>query len=247
MSRNLRILTIAAMALTAFAAAHASAATAAPRFTAPGAALAEHTRVFSEKDFANPSGGQTSGQTAHWVFDIRKADGTGILGLTCNEFFLTNGTAIKGPEPTEITGTFDLRNSSVNATCTFAGQAITISTGNCELVFTPNGEVHLRDDGVFSPPNRCAHGEKPVVYENPVLGCKIEIAAQTLFGVNYHNIVVGGVPAITLEHPNVGTEYNATGVGCPYGTTANGLITTNNVIFRGERNGVIVPLQWDAA
>lgn len=237
MNRNLKILSVAVLVVTAFAVLAASAS--ATRFTTPGAAPGEHTRVFSEKDFSNPVG-QTSGQTAHWVFDIRKADGTGVLSLTCNEFLLTGGTAIAGPEPAEITGTVDLQAAPGNPNCTFAGQSVTINGGKCELVFTPNGEVHIRNDG-----GTCASGSSPVVYENAVLGCKIEIGAQTLFGVNYHNIDINGITAITLEQPNVGTEYTATGVGCPYGSTSNGLITTGNVIFRGERNGIVVPLRWD--
>lgn len=238
MIRNLKVLMAAAFALAAFGsfavAAHAT------TFTAPGAGPEGVTTIVSEKDSANPTGGQTQGQTAHQVFDIRKADGTGVLSITCNEAFATNASAT-GEEASTVSSTIDFRGSSTNANCTFAGQSVTVNSGKCGFIFSAAGHVTIQNDG-----GTCAPGSSPIVFENPVLGCKVEVGAQTIEGVKYHNISVGGVGAVTLEANGLNLGYKASGVGCPYGETNNGLYTTGNAIIKGERGGSIVAVSWDA-
>jgi hypothetical protein len=94
-------------------------------------------------------------------------------------------------------------------------------------------------------PNKCAHGEKPITFNNPVLQCHVEVGAQTITGVKYINLADG---TVTVEPKELTIQYNATGVGCPYGTTSNGLFTTGNTIIKGVKKGTatVVKLKWDA-
>lgn len=64
--------------------------------------------------------------------------------------------------------------------------------------------------------------------------------------MKYHNITLSEKGAVTLEMPNLAVQYNASGVGCAYGTTSNGIYTTGNQILKGEREGQITSLEWDA-
>lgn len=216
-----------------------AAAANAAQFTAPGAGGGT-TTIVSERDAANPSGGQTQGQTSHEVFDIRKSDGTGVLSITCNEAFATNASA-SGESISAISTTLDFRSAVGNPNCTFAGQTVTVNSGACGFVFSAAGHVTIQNDG-----GTCAAGSSPIMFENTLLGCKVEVGAQTISGVKYHNITIGGAGAVTLETNNLAIAYNAIGVGCPYGTTTNGLYTTGNAILRGEREGGIKALSWDA-
>lgn len=216
----------------------------AAQFTAPGAGGAGTTTIFSERDVFNPPEGTTAGQTSHQVFDIRKADGTGVLSMTCNEAFWT-GATLAGESSPEVITTIDFRSSAVNSNCPFAGQTVPISTGNCAFRFTAGGQLHIEDDGVQSLGNKCAHGEKPITFSTTVLDCKVEVGAQTIGGIGFHNVIQNGKGTITLERTNTSFQYNATGTGCPYGTTSNGLYTTGNTILKGERGGAVVNITWD--
>ncbi len=223
MIRNLKVLLLATVAVTALSALSASATQAAPKFTT-GAKVGETTEFKILKD--------GTGKTAHQVLDIRKADGTGVLSLTCNEIAGT-GTAI-GPEPTEITVPTPAFQG-----CIFAGQEVSIPNTGCNFIFTASGLLHIVNDSALE----CAHGKKPIHFTNTVLNCKVEWGAQTVEGVKYHNLADG---TVTVEMPELQLQYNATGVGCPYGTTNNGLLTTGNFIFEGRRGGVKVNIAWDS-
>lgn len=168
-----------------------------------------------------------------------------MLTITCNEAFWTNASLVGEEDESTIT-TVDFRGSAASPNCTFAGQTTSVSSGNCEFIFAANGKVHIEDDGFQGAGNHCKHGEKPITFENAVLGCKVEIGEQTIEGVEYHNIEVGGKGAVTLVANNLAVQYNAAGVGCSYGTTSNGLFTTGNGILRGERGGSAVDIGWDA-
>ena len=240
MTHDLRALLAALLALTAFGALTASAAQAAPEFTAPGAAAGPTTTIVSERDEELGGGAKT----AHQVFDISKADGTGTLSITCKEAVATNAHLI-GPTSQEVTATIDFQNE-----CKFAGQAAPVNSGACYFIFTPNGQLHIKTDpGVGGT---CTHGSKPITFEIP--GCKVEIGEQTLHGVKYRPVTIGGKKALTLEILNLkrtngaevtGLQYNATGVNCAYGTTTNGQLTTANTIIRGQRPaGTFVDVVW---
>lgn len=239
MTRNYKALTLTALALVSMAV--FSTAASASRFTTLGGKGA--TTIVTERDAANPAGGQTEGQTAHQVFDIRKSDGTGVLSITCNEAFATNGETL-GEESTQIEATFDFRGGAGNPNCSFAGQSVSVSSGSCEFRFSSSGTLTIWED-VFVA-GQCQHGSSPIVFENTILKCKVEIGSQLISGVTYHNVLVGGFVAVTAAANNLSATYNATGVGCPYGTTSNGLFTTGNIIFRGERGGSFVHFAWDA-
>ncbi len=224
MIRNLKVLLLAALAVTALGALSASAAQAA-RFTAPGAAAGQTTEFKILKD--------GTGKTAHQVFDIRKADGTGVLSITCNEAAGT-GTGV-GPEPTEVT----VPTLAFQGACNFAGQEVEVKNTGCNFIFTAKGLLHIVNDGE----NVCAPGSKPLHFTNTVLNCKVEVGAQTIEGVKYHNIE-GNL--VTIEALELAVAYTASGSGCEYGPTKNGLFTTGNAIVEGRRGGVKVNVAWDS-
>ena len=91
MIRNLKVLLLAALAVTALGALTASAAHAhtPAKFTAPGAGALETTTLTVGKD--------GTGKTAHQVFDIFNAAKTASVSFTCNEV-TADGHAV-GPEP----------------------------------------------------------------------------------------------------------------------------------------------------
>lgn len=240
MTRILKALTLAALAVASLAVFSTTAS--ASRFTSPGAGGGT-TTIVTEKDAANPAVGQTGGQTAHQVFDIRKSNGTGVLSITCNEAFGTNGDVV-GEESSQISTTLDFRGDAVSPNCSFAGQLVSVSSGSCEFRFSAFGTLSIWEE--IDAEGQCRHGSNPIVFENSVLKCKVEIGSQSISGVTYHNIEVAGKAAVTTEANNLTVTYNATGIGCPYGTTSNGLYTTGNIIFRGERGGSFVPFSWDA-
>lgn len=88
---------------------------------------------------------------------IRKADGT-VLSITCNEAFWT-GATIVGGEAESLTTTLDFRGSSTSANCTFAGQTVTVNSGNCDFLFAANGTLHINDDGTQPAASHCKHGK----------------------------------------------------------------------------------------
>ncbi len=162
------------------------------------------------------------GKTAHQVFDIRKADGSGVLSLTCEE--IAGDATAEGPEVEDLA----FQTPALQGTCNFAGQFITVQNTGCNFTLAASGLLHIVDDGA----NNCEHGQKSIHYENTNLNCKVEIAAQTISGVKFHNLEDG---TITVEQPNLAFSYNASGSGCPYGTTSNGQATTGNFLIKGEK------------
>ncbi len=225
MIRNLKVLLLAALAVTALGALSASAAQAA-RFTAPGAAAGQTTEFKILKD--------GTGKTAHQVFDIRKADGTGVLSITCNEAAGT-GTGV-GPEPTEVT----VPTLAFQGACNFAGQEVEVKNTGCNFIFTASGLLHIVNDGA----NACAYGKQSLHFTNTVLNCKVEVGAQTVSGVKYHNLTAENT--VTIEAPELTVSYKASGSGCEYGESTNGLFTTGNAIVEGRRGGVKVNVAWDS-
>ncbi len=239
MIRNLKVLLAAVLALSAFGAVDASSASAA-EFTAEGQANKETTLTIIKDG---------TGKTAHQVFDLRKADGTGVLSLTCNE--AVGDATVVGPNPADIIAVTPrwagggVATGGGDATdCTFAGQSTKIENTGCNFTFTPDGTLHIISEFAATP-NLCKHGEKAIHFTNTNLNCKVEVGEQTVTGVKYSNLPDG---TVTLDRQNVEYIYSATGVGCPYGTTSNGLLTTGNFIVTGERKGTneMVEVKWDA-
>ncbi len=234
MMRNLKAVLLAALAVTAFGAVAASGASAA-KFTVPSAGAGTETTLTTLKD--------GTGKTAHQVFDISKTDGTGVLSITCNE--LTADATVVGKEPADIHVVTPLfEGGGVGTDCTFAGQTVKVENTGCNFTFTPDGTLHIISEFAAAP-NTCKHGEKPIHFTNTNLNCKVEVGEQTVTGVKYHNLPDG---TVTVEATNLAVAYNATGLGCPYGTESNGVFTTGNAIVTAEKKGTseMVEVKWDA-
>jgi hypothetical protein len=178
-----------------------------------------------------------SGKTAHQVFEIRKADGTGALPITCNG--VTGEGTVEGTSFTDVT----VATPKFGEGCTFLGQSVVVENTGCNFIYTADGTLHITSEFAAAP-NTCNHGEKPIEWKTAApLECKVEIGAQTLNGVKYHNLNAAGEAVetygqtVTVEQKELGLQYNATGKDCPYGTTSNGLFTTGNFILTGELDG----------
>jgi hypothetical protein len=254
--RNFKALFLMVLVVTALSALTASAAHAVPKFTAPGAGALAKTTLKVVKD--------GTGKTAHQVFDISKFDGTGVVTFTCEE--LTGSGTVTGESVEEAvitTPAFQTTTAAENK-CEVVGQPeVVVTNTGCDLTLTAAGEVKVVNEGSHT----CAHsagssheaGKEPITVQAPKLGCTVEVGAQTLNGkVSYHNLTnalvtvnSGEGETITVETPPIatplGVTYNSFGVGCPYGTTANGKYTTGNVIVQGvKENGAQQVIRWDA-
>jgi hypothetical protein len=232
MIRNLKVMLLAALAVTAFGVFAASAAQAA-QFTAPLAGAGATTTIKPAKD--------GTGKTSHHVFDIGNTATTSNVSFTCEEITGT-GTAV-GPASEEVLFTTPGYN-----TCNAGGQAVTVQNTGCNFRFTASGLLHI----VSEAGHNCAHGAEPI--DITFAGCKVEVGAQTIEGIKYHNLNAAGTTVgsgegskVTIE-PVINTKivYNAKGANCEYGTTSNGTYTTGNTIVTGEREGKAVEVRWDA-
>ena len=244
MIRNLKILLLAALAVTAFSALSVSVAQA-TKFTAPGGTT---TTVKAAKD--------GTGKTAHQVFDIYNAAKSSEVSFTCEE--ITGSGTIAG----ESTEEFALVTPGFSGHCTVAGQeTLTITNLGCNLQLNANGTAKI----VSEAGHNCAHslgssheaGKEPITLQTGAFNCTIEIGAQTLAGkVKFHNLTnalvtvkSGEGETITVEFPTptpTGFIDNAFGTGCPFGTQSNGQITTSNFILQGFKpNGTQQVIRWD--
>lgn len=223
MIRNLKALGLAVLAVLALGALAAS-AQAEPTFTN----LVEGEAQVTYK--IKPDG---TGKTAHMVLEIKKADGTGLKAITCNE--LTGDATVAANERNDAT----FITPEFKGNCVFVGQPVTVQNTGCNFTFTANGQIHLENETAL---NICEVGQKPIHFS--ALNCKVEIPGQTLNGIVYHNQVGG---TVTVEAKEIGFEYYAAGTECPYGTTNNGSFTTGNVILSATKKGTeeIVEVQWD--
>jgi hypothetical protein len=245
MIRNLKVLMAAAMALAAFSVL-AQAAQAAPKFTAPGVGAAETTITLQPDEAA-------ATKTAHHVFDITNEAKTAEFSITCNE--LTGDGVVKGESTESITITPHYGKTNAKGEfetlCNFGGQEVPFSTGACDFKFTASGLLHVETDTGLT--GECKIGKNPVSLSSAALQCTLEIGAQTIEGVKFHEGPERGNPkkkTITLEANNLAFEYTAFGTGCPYGVTKNGLYTTGNTIVTGSKKGSVaepemVGIAWD--
>ena len=231
MTRNLKVMLLVLLAMIAFGG-FATVAQGA-QFTAPGAGAGVTTTAKISKD--------GTGKTSHHVLIIGTA--VSFVAFTCEE--ITGPGHFIGPSPFEVTFIlFVLHN------CNAAGQAVTVTNTGCNVTFTANGEVHIGNSGA----KVCKHGAGNSPIDIEFAGCKVEIGAQTLKGVKYHNLNAAGTTVgsgegtkVTVEPSITGITYNAAGANCPYGTTSNGSYTTGNTIISGTRPaGTTVQIRWDA-
>ncbi len=233
MIRHSRTISSAVVVIAAFAALTASAQ--ASTFTAPGAGAGVTTRLKPAKD--------GTGKTSHHVFVVGNAAGTSTVSFTCEEVTGQHDhNHLFGPDGhATMTSTY--------ITCNAAGQSVTVTNTGCIVTFTANGEVHLLNDTA----KVCSHGAGNSPIDVEFTGCKVEVGAQTLKGVKYHNLNAAGTTVgsgegtkVTVEPVVTGITYNAAGANCNFGTTSNGTYTTGNTIVTGERGGAAVELRWDS-
>ena len=140
--------------------------------------------------------------------------------------------------------------------CQVAGQKlVTVDKGDCNLTFFPSGKVEVVDD---VKPMDCTHGINPITVTTGAFNCTVEVGTQEITGlVNYHNLKLnaaktehetvksGEGETITVEAKELTLTYNSFGLGCPFGTTHNGLYTTGNAIVSGSRSGIPKAIIWD--
>ena len=232
MIRNLKVLLLAALAVTAFGAL-ASAAQAA-QFTAPGAAAGATTNGDPVKD--------GTGKTSHHVFIVGNTAGSSTVSFTCEE--ILGAGHIIGPANAIVTLKPEYKG------CTTSGQAVTVTNTGCIFEFNAGGAVTVAND----TGKVCKHGAGNAPIDVEFTGCKVEVGAQALTGVKYHNLDAAGTTVgsglgtkVTVEPVVSGITYNAAGANCPYGTTSNGSYTTGNTIVTGTRPaGTVVEVRWDS-
>jgi hypothetical protein len=228
MIRNLKVLGLVALTVAALSAVAASAAQAGPHFVIPGAGSGTTTLKITADDENG-----TNAKTGHRVFDISKADGTGVKSITCNQIHAD--ATVTGETIEEIT----FNTPTFTGECQFVGQTVVIEDTGCEYIFTANTTLDIENSGAL----KCEHGQKPIHFS--ISGCKVEVGRQTnLGGLKYQNVTTHNKKAITIEMNITGIVYNATGVNCEYGTTINGRLTTGNAIAIGERAGAFVDIEW---
>ena len=224
MIRKLKVMLLAALAVSALGALGASVAQGhtPAKFTNPSNTNTITTTLTLGKD--------GTGKTAHQVLDVFNAAKTASVSFTCNEV-TGDGNAI-GPEPDSVT----IKTPLFTGECSVAGQKlVTVHPGLCNLTLSPSGEVEIVNDGATT---ECVHGKKPILVTTGAFNCTVEVGAQQLKGlVKYHNlkgaetVASGQGETITVEAKELELTYNAFGTGCPFGTTSNGLYTTGNAII----------------
>jgi hypothetical protein len=230
MIRNLKVLMLAAMATAALGAVMASAAQAEPHFFFPGAGA---TGVTTVKVTADDEEGKNP-KTGHQVFDISKADGTGVKSITCNQIHAD--TKVTGETTTELT----FETPTFTGECQFVGQSVVVENTGCEFILTADTKLHIVNDTAL----KCEHLQKPIHFSIP--GCKVEVGKQTIEkGITHHEVITNGKKAVTVEANITELEYKATGVNCEYGTTKNGRYTTGNSVITATRpEGTVVDVEW---
>ncbi len=220
MSRNLKSLLLAAIAIVAVGVGTASAAYAATFNSESASTILTAT-------------GDGIGKTSHHVYDA--AGGT----LTCGEVHRT-GTQV-GKSVSFITMTTQLTN------CVFLGQAATVSMEACDARFHANGEMDIhKDTNLFG---NCKHHEQGITFAVPGCKVIVP-EQTGLKTVKYHNIIgATGKLEITMELAISSFTYDISGPVCPKqpaGTYADGAITTGNIIIKGTdaTTGLPTNIEW---
>ena len=211
MIRNLKVLLLAALTISAVGAIAASSASAshatAQRFT--NLTSGSPTVVTTETD------GSVGSSTAHQVFDTTNG------AATCKATDL-KGTVGTGPEPEEAI--FEEDEAKGFTECKFLGQTATVKMNGCKLTFTPHDANVVGCGGTF--------------IEISAGGCTVKIPEQGLFkeAVKYENLGAGGNDMyVTAEvATKAEVEGTASGAGCiATGPFTTGQYTTGNTLVKG--------------
>ena len=230
MTRNLKVLLAAAMALAALGAIAASSASAALFHCEK----AEPCRATLKPD-------ETAGtKTAHHVFIVKGKNGAGesVSGsFTCNQL-TGEGTAKETSSELTITGlAYD--------SCNIAGTPVTVDMNGCDYLFAagPPGTVTVT----------CPEGKQIelTVIAAGVTKCVVTVGSQgPLAGITYHDAKVGGVAKteITVE-ALVKNIHGFAHKGClAYlgfeGTFTEAEYTTGNTIVTGETTAGVHVATW---
>jgi hypothetical protein len=225
MTRNLKALMAAAMALAALGAIGVTGASAAgEQFHCEFAPC----RIRVTQD--------GTGKTGHQVFIFENQAGTISASTTCE----TIGGHATAPEKTgkELTIT-----NIVYGGCTINGSPeVIIDMNGCDYLLT--SERNAASRGIIHV--SCPTGKKiEETFRDPTthaLKCTIDIAAQTLEGVNYHNIGVWLTTELTIEMNITGIVAEATGAsdaecaGLRRNVALKGRIPTANWLLTGEED-----------
>jgi len=233
MIRNLKVLLLAAMALTAFGALNAA-----------GAHAAEEKFHCSVEPCRVRVGPDGTGATAHHVFVVSDTRGHS-LSFTC-----PNVTG-EANSATKTTTELRLENIVYPTTCTVNGSGVVhVRMNGCTFLFRSTGggtvagaEVHVECPGV-------PHIEIEITNAGGATLCTLLVTPQTLAsGVKYHNIV-GPPRELTVEVnvPGIVVEPTAgdTLAGCQIDPSEpwTGKYTTGNTIATGETNAGVMAEAW---
>jgi hypothetical protein len=229
MIRNLKVLVVAATALTAFGVVGASSAQAADEF---------HCSVAPCTGTTGPDG---TAKNSHHVFIIENEGKTESVSFTCGKFvgYLTSNTKT----PTEATLT-EFAGKELYQECTVNGSpGVTVDMNGCTFNFTSAGgtndtaAVHLI----------CPVGQKISITFN---NCIFHVPPQTLSGVGYATVGSVGNTQVTGTALITGVlvEITGTDAACliKTGQKLVGTYTTANTIVAGETHAGIMAEAWYA-
>ena len=214
MTRNLKIVGMAALACLALSAVVASAAQAAVEFHKPAG---EEIRLTVTPDGA--------GATAHQVFDAAGAS------ITCPD--VSGETLLAAAENTSPTITAEKIQypAAGSAACKFVGQSATVNMKECDYKFTAAAPGTPGANAAVEV--KCKNAGEEIEFKVPNPVCTVTVPPQVLAGVTYHNNAAKS--EVTVEAHVAGISYTAAGAGCPeVGAKVNGNYTTGNFIVTGE-------------
>ena len=226
MTRNLKLLMAAALALVAFGAIGVAGAQAAGEEF--------HCSVQPCRLTARQDG---TGKTAHQVFIVENAAVSESVSFTCETVSGVATSAVKTTK--EITVT-NLNYGEDGKNCTVNGSpGITVDTEGCDYLFTSERNANAR--AVVHVV--CETGKEIHVTLRNSEGatvCTFNIPDQRVEGASYHNIgeEAKTTTEVTVENAIAGIKVTATGTtaGCKINPsqTLTGTYTTGNAIVTGE-------------
>ena len=238
MTRNLKLLMAAALALVAFGAIGVAGAQAAGEEF--------HCSITPCRLTARQDG---TGKTAHQVFIVENAGLTESVSFTCET--VTAHARYEGKTTKEITFT-EINYGEDGKNCTINGTAgVTVDTTGCSYLFTSETNANKRATVHIE----CETGKEIHVTVKNSAGettCTFNIPEQRLEGASYHNIgeEAKNTTEVTVENNIPGIKVTATGTkaGCQINPaqTLTGTYTTGNVIAtaESEEGGVMANAWW---
>jgi hypothetical protein len=220
MTRNLKILGAAALALAAFGA-----------FGAPGAQATDelHCSINPCKFAAKQDG---TGTTAHQVFIVENAAKTEQVSFTCHQ--------VSAEADGAVSATNELTATNIQySTCTVNGSpGVVVDMNGCDYRFTRGA---VGNDAAGTSDGAEVHVECPtgkqIQVTIPEIGCTFEIGPQTLSGIGYQSIGTTPNREITATAKNVGNIAVTRNAGCAALIKAEaltGTYTTGNVVATGQ-------------